>query len=369
MKKITLFLCILFGFSNVFSQTFTEGGVTLTDDTELEGSVFVDYSTNKVLLKDGIKTTSYNFNQLESISLRDRTLVKTDLDGIIYFATPLEKGNASLFQVNEKQYVVETAAGEYRTLDLDSQNKVLPGILSLIFSDCEDVREQLNATQNFNESTLRKNIIAYNNCIYTPYAPTLKEINSAADYNTDQVSFYGGVGSGIRSISFFDRDDKETVLSGQLQIGVIGTPSFLGDLQGNLFFSLEGIAAFAGENAFSNVDGDVKFKLNSFRVLLGLEYQFNKEGYFKPFLGLAVGPSGDYYEGSVGDNGFDISGGSAIVAPKVGIRYLLKNGDHLGLAITLITDYENDLTFPIEDDIIPLIVNVQTLTVGFNYYF
>lgn len=368
-KTITLLVLTLIMATTAMGQNYTNGSITLKNNSLIEGRVAIDYASQTVMVKKDYKVTSYSFEQIVSTTLNNRRFNKIQIADIPYFAAPLEDGNASLYQINESQYLVTIKAGESRVIDLVNDRARIPGILAVLFSDCNSIRRSLNNVDEYNEPALLLNVQAYNICDYDIYAPTPKEIDAAASYNTDLANFYLGAGTGLSNISFFDRDDSETVVSAQLQLGVIATPSFLGTLQGNLYFSLEGNAAFANDANFSNVDNDVNFKVSSYRLLFGIEYQFNKEGKFKPFIGASVGPSGDYYEGAVDGNSFDISGGNPIFVPRIGARYLLKNGAHLGATLSYITGYQNDLTFPTEDEIIPLIVDVDTFTFGVSYYF
>lgn len=369
MKNLFTLCFIILMTTSGFGQTYSSGSITFLDNTSIEGSIRLDYTTQQVFFKENFVEKPYNFSRIQGVTLNKRKLDKLVLNEITYFASPMISGRASLYQIDNSQYLVVKEDGIFRTINTQTEQNTTPGILAVLFNDCNSIRSSLNNVDEYNGSNLRKTVENYNNCDYQPYAPTIREVNNAATFNTDLANFYLGVGGGLSSIRFFDSDDGESIASVQGQLGVIATPSFFGSLQGNLYFSLEANAAFAGNNIFSNVERDVNFKLSSYRLLLGLEYVFQKESTFKPFLGIAVGPTGDYYEGSVDGNDFDISGGNPIVVPKAGLRYQLPNEDHLGLVVSYIASYENDLTFPTENEIIPLVVDVQTITVGINYYF
>lgn len=370
MKKIVTFLVLaVLTSSSLLSQNYANGSITLNTATQVEGRIAIDYPSQTVTVRKDYKETVYRFDQVTSVSINNRTLDKTSISDTSYFAALVENGNASLYQINKNQYLVTTKAGQASIIDLKNDSTHIPGILALVFSDCNSIRRSLNNVDEYNESALVRNVQAYNSCDYETYAPTSKEIETAASYNTDIASFYVGAGAGLSTISFFDGEDSQAITSAQAQLGVITTSSFLGDLQGNLYFSLEGNAAISGDTNFSNVSNAVNFEVSTFRLLFGVEYQFNKDGQFKPFIGLSGGVTADYYKGSVDGNSFKISGGNPIFVPRIGARYKLKNGNHLGGTLSYITGYENDLTFPTQDEIIPLIVNVEAFTFGLSYFF
>lgn len=370
MKNLLL-LCAAFFLISIQSvaQTYAKGTVTLMNNTTIDGNIRLDYSQQKVFIKNNPSERGYDLSSVERITLNKRDLEKRLVEDQTYFTYTLVNGRASLYQIGDDQYLIAREDGLSRTLNTKEQQNTIPGILAVLFNDCNSIRATLNNVDEYNASNLQKVTETYNNCSYEAFAPTEKEVRTAARFNTDVASFYLGIGGGLSDIRFFDSDNGESIGSFQGQLGVIATPSFLGSQQGNIFFSLEAQAAFASDNEFSNVSRDINFRLNTYRVLLGLEYLFNKEGTFKPYLGIAAGVTSDSYKGSVDNNDFDISGGNPIVIPKIGFRYLLNNSDHLGLTLSYITGYENDLTFPTQQEIIPLAVDVQTITLGINYYF
>ena len=368
-KSITLILLLLLNVTILTAQNFSKGSITLTNGSKLEGRIAIDNAKKAIVLKENYTSKTYGFNQIASATLNNRNLIKLTINESDYFGAAIVNGTAALYQISEDQYLVVTNDETSKIINLTDDRSKITGVLTVLFSDCNDMRTSLNKVDVYNESSLKRNVEAYNNCDYSAYAPTQKEIEAAATYNTDIASFYIGVGAGSSSITFFDRNDGESIISAQLQAGVIATPSFLGKLQSNLFFTLEGNAAFSGDSDFSNAPNTINFNVNTFRLLIGLEYQFNKEGQFKPYIGASVGAVANYYDGSIDGNDFDISGGNPIFVPRIGARYKLKNGSHLGATLSYITGYENDLTFPTETEIIPLEIRVETFTFGLNYFF
>lgn len=370
MKNVLLLAVTLFIIStSTYAQSYSKGTITLFDNTIVEGNIRLDYALQQVFIKDKPAERSYDLASVTNITLNKRDLEKRTINDQTYFTQTIVDGRASLYEIGDDQYLITRDNGLSRTINTKTQQNTISGILAVLFSDCNTIRSTLNNVDEYNASRLEKVTEIYNDCSYEPFAPTEREVRNAARFNTDVASFYVGIGGGLSDIRFFNSEDGESIGSVQAQLGVIATPSFLGSQKGNIFFSLEAQAAFAGNNAFSNVATDVNFNLNTYRFLLGLEYLFNKKGTFKPFIGIAAGVTADSYEGSVDGNDFDINGGNPIAVPKLGFRFLLKNNDHLGLTLSYITEYENDLTFPTQDEIIPLVVNVQTITISINYYF
>lgn len=370
MKKKTL----LFIFSMMFmataaiAQNYAKGSITTANET-IKGRVLIDYQTEKISLKKDLKVSTYTFNQVNTVTLGNTAFTKKEVDGTSYYVSNIISEKGSLYKVNTSQYLVTVENGKNAIIDINSDSNKTPGTLAVLFEDCNSIRDALNNEDNFNEGALRKIVTAYNSCSYGAFSPTEKEIKNANTHNTDQASFYAGIGGGLNSISFFDSNDSESLASGQLQIGVIASPSFFGRIQGNLFVTLEGSAGFSGDKDFGNNENDTSFSVNSYRASIGLEYLFNKTGKIKPFVGVSAGVTSDTFDGEVNGFSFDITGGNTIVIPKVGARLQLPNKKHVGVTLSYLSEYENNLSFPVNDTVIPLIVNNQNFTLSFNYYF
>lgn len=368
-KKILLFIfSMMFMATAAIAQNYAKGSITTTNET-IKGRVLIDYQTEKISLKKDLKVSTYTFNQVSEITLGNTALIKREVDGTSYYVSNIISGKGSLYKANTSQYLVTVENGKNAIIDISSDSNKTPGTLAVIFEDCNSIRDALNNEDNFNESALRKIVTAYNSCSYGAFSPTEKEIKNANTHNTDQASFYAGIGGGLNSISFFDSNDSESLASGQLQIGVIASPSFFGRIQGNLFVTLEGSAGFSGDKDFGNNEDTTSFSVNSYRASIGLEYLFNKTGKIKPFVGVSVGVTSDTFDGEVNGFSFDITGGNTIVIPKVGARLQLPNKKHVGVTLSYLSEYENNLSFPVNDTVIPLIVNNQNFTLSFNYYF
>ncbi|MFT5892874.1 MAG: hypothetical protein ACI9Y7_002989 [Dokdonia sp.] len=370
MKKNILLLTfsLILITSTAIAQNYTKGTLTTTGGST-KGRVLIDYENQKILLKKDLKVSTYSFDQVNSITLGNTSLTKKEFYGATYYVSNITSGKANLYKMNTSQYLVAVENGKNAIIDTNGSSSKIPGTLAVLFNDCNSIRALLNNEDNFNEAALRKIVNSYNSCAYSAYAPTEKEVKNAASYNTDQASFYAGFGAGLNNISFFDNNDTEALISTQIQAGVIASPSFFGSIQGNLFVSLEGSASFSGENDFENVTNATRFRVNSYRAFLGLEYLFNKTGKIKPFAGVSIGITSDSFKGDVDGFSFDITGGNTLFVPKVGARYQLPNQKHIGLTLSYLSEYENNLSFPVNDTVIPLVVNNENFTFSLSYYF
>lgn len=242
-------------------------------------------------------------------------------------------------------------------------------MLSVLFEDCNSIRESIQKTHSISETSLKSLVNEYNACVYGEYTPTEDEISKANNFNTDEYKFFVGAGVGIRNVSFFNLNSSENMSQFGFKLGVAATPSFLGNLKGNLYFNMEVSAHFGSEKDFSNSISPTSFTVNTYRLIFSTDYYFNKKGKLKPYFGVGIGMSGDYFEGNVAGNEFDINGGNPIWMPKAGIMYTLNNGKDISLTFDYIPEYDNDLSFPVGDEIIPLDVNSSYINIGLNYYF
>lgn len=350
------------------AQNYTKGTLTTTNGP-IKGRVLIDYENQKILLKKDLKLNTYSFDQVNSMTLGNTSLTKKEFDGTTYYVSNITSGKANLYKINASQYLVAVENGKSATITTNDSSSKIPGTLAVLFNDCNSIRALLNNEDNFNEAALRKIVDSYNSCEYGAYAPTEKEVKNATLHNTDQASFFAGFGAGLNNISFFDSNDTEALISTQIQAGVIASPSFFGSIQGNLFVSLEGSASFSGENNFENTLSPTRFRVNSYRAFLGLEYLFNKTGKIKPFAGVSIGITSDSFKGDVDGFSFDITGGNTLLVPKVGARYQLPNQKHIGFTLSYLSEYENNLSFPANDTVIPLVVNSENITFSLSYYF
>ncbi len=284
-------------------------------------------------------------------------------------AQSLVQGKASLEKLEKNKYTISKIDGVSKTINIGKDQNKIPGILAVLFEDCNSMRDGLFKMETFSEKTLVKAVNNYNACRYSDYTPTAKEIERANSFNNDVFKFYGGFGVGLKSVSFFESDEKENLNQFGFQLGVLGSPDFIGPLQGNLHFDFQASLNFGGETDFINSISPTNFSVNTYRLTLGMNYFFNKNGTIKPFLGVAIGVTGDYFKGNVNGLPFKISGGNPIWMPKAGVLYALGNGKDIGITVEYIPEYDNDLSFPNGEETIPLLVKSSHLNFGLNYYF
>lgn len=368
-KNILLFVFSLFlSITASTAQGYTNGTITTQNDTT-KGRILIDYENQTVSLKKDLKVTTYTFDQINSITLGNTSLTKKTFDGTVYYVSNIVSGKGNLYIINNSQYLIAVENGKHTVINTAQKSNKIPGRLAILFNDCNTIRATLNNEDNFNGSALSRIVDAYNSCDYSAYTPTEKEVKNATTHNTDQASFYAGIGTGLNNVSFFDNTNTESLLSAQIQAGVITSPSFFGSIQGNLFVSLEGSANFSGDNDFGNIASPTNFRVNSYRAFLGLEYMINKTGKIKPFAGVSIGITSDSFKGEIDGFSFDITGGNTLLVPKIGARLQLPNQKHIGVTFSYLSDYENNLSFPTNDTVIPLIVNNENFTLSFNYYF
>lgn len=368
-KNILLFVfSLLLSITTSIAQNYTTGTIT-TENGTTKGRVLIDYESQTLSLKKDLKVTTYTFDQVNSITLGNTSLTKKTFDGTVYYVSNIVSGKGNLYKINNSQYLVAVENGQNTVIHTAQKSNKIPGRLAVVFNDCNTIRAALNNEDRFNEPALRRIVNSYNTCDYSAYAPTEKEVKDATTYNTDQASFYAGIGTGLNTISFFDNTSTESLLSAQIQAGVITSPSFFGSIQGNLFVSLEGSANFSGDTNFGNITSPTNFRVNSYRAFLGLEYMINKTGKIKPFAGVSIGITSDSFKGEIDGFSFDITGGNTLLVPRVGARLQLPNQKHIGVIFSYLTDYENNLSFPTNDTVIPLVVNNENFTLSFNYYF
>jgi hypothetical protein len=371
MKKTILAIVLLVTSAHLLAQNLTSGSITTLDNSEIKGKVAIDYTKQIVHFKKDYNQKIYSFSKINTVTIGDDVLNKQRIGKQIYFTKELAglASKATLYQIQKKGYLISKGDGTVQSVSLDSNKNRIPGTLAVLFNDCNSIRETLNRQTINSESKLVGIFNQYLACDSTNYAPTSTEIDQANNYTPDKASFYVGTGLGLNNVSFFENNDSESVISGQLAIGIIASPNFFGSIQGNLFFSLEGQAAFSSDTDFSNTADPVNFKTNTYRLLFGMEYYFNKTGKIQPLIGISAGITSDSFNGSYDGLDFDITGGNGIFVPKIGAKFTLGNQKHLGVILSYISEYSNDLRFPTEDRIILLDVDSQYLTLGVNYHF
>lgn len=285
-------------------------------------------------------------------------------------AQELVAGQATLTKIQNGLYEIKKEDGTIKTIDIrPNAEEHLKGTLSVLFNDCEKTRQAVFKLREITESNLVQTVIEYNNCDLTPFEPTEKEVKQAANFKGDQYKLFASVGASINRISYFNLGDYENITQGQFSFGLAATPGFVGSLQGNLYFTIEVSAAFSGNKDFNNSPFKTNFKKDTYRGSLGSEFHFNKNGTIQPLIGVAVGLARDHYNGHYGDYKIKQTQGSAFWVPKAGVLISLDEKKSLGVIVSYIPEYENDLSFISNGEVIPLIVNTHFINAGVYFYF
>lgn len=285
-------------------------------------------------------------------------------------AQELVSGKATLTKLNDGVYEIKKEDGTFKKIDIrPNVEEHLQGTLSVLFKDCEKIRQEVFNLTNVSETNLIQTVENYNNCDYTPFEPTQKEAKHAANFQGDKYRLFANIGVVVNRIGYFNSGENESLTQGQLGFGLAATPGFTGTLQGNLYFTLELNAAFSGDKDFSNAPFATNLKRNSYRASLGTEFHFNKNGSFQPLIGVGVGLVQDHYNGNYNNYRIKQTQGSAFWIPKAGILFSLEDKKSLGIIVSYIPEYENDLSFINEEEVIPLIINTHSINAGLYFYF
>ncbi|MFT4802225.1 MAG: hypothetical protein ACI93N_002002 [Flavobacteriaceae bacterium] len=357
----------LFTINSAIAQNYLSGTITTNNEQTVEGRISINNDSKKALFKKSGNSEIYNFTTIKNVTLGGANYTKITFDNEEYLATTLVSGKASLYELRDDDFlIVNESNGQKFNLKNDKQQ--IPGILSLLFNDCNPVRDGINKTEEFSRKTLISLTNSYNNCEYGTYVPTETEINKANTYNTDTFRFYTAFLGSFNNTDVNDNGSNSSTGFG-LGLGLAASPSFMGKLQGNIYIDFDLSMIFSGDNDFNNGLIPLNYKVNSFRLSLGLEYVFNKEGVLSPFLGIGYGYTSDYYNGSIGAIDFKDHDQNSYFLPKAGVLYKLKNENHLGLTVSYISEYENKLSFIYNEVYNPLVIKNSFVTIGLNYYF
>lgn len=285
-------------------------------------------------------------------------------------AQELVTGQATLTKLQNGVYEIKKEDGTVKKIDIrPNVEEHIQGTLSVLFNDCEKLRLSVFDMKLITQSDLVKTVKDYNNCDYTPFEPTEKEARMAENFQGDQFKLFASIGASLNRISYFNLDDYENLTQAQIGFGLAATPGFVGNLQGNLYFTFEVNAAFSGDKDFNNSPFPTNFKKNSYKGSLGAEYHFNKNGSFQPLIGVGVGLVRDHYNGHYNNYRIKQTEGSAFWIPKIGVLFSLDEKKSLGLIVSYIPEYENDLSFISDGEEIPLIIDTHYINAGLYFYF
>ncbi len=356
--------------TSVNAQFYKSGTITDNNNQTIEGRVAIDNSEKKILLKKEGNIQTYNFNGLINVTINGRLYSKINFENNPFLAHQLKSGKASLYELSNSDYLILMENGSGKQINLKENKAQIPGILALLFNDCNVIRDIIYKTNEINERILKGIVSDYNSCEYSDYNPTENEMKNTNTYNTDAIRFYGGFQTGFNNTTVNDFSSNNTTGFG-LGLGIAASPGFTGSLQRNLYFDFDFSMMFTGDNDFNNGSIPLNYKVNTYRFSIGLEYLFNKNGVVQPFLGIGYGYTSDYYKGNMGTISFKDHDQNYFFIPKVGLLYQLNNGKHLGLILSYITEYDNDLSFHFGDELTyyPFVIDASAINLGLNYYF
>jgi len=367
MKQINLLiLALILTTSTINAQFFQPGNITDNNNNTTEGRVLIDNSEKKVFIKIDRKTQSYSFINILTVTSNNRLYSKIEFENDNVLGYQLVSGKASLYHLSQEDYLIKKETGEGRIFNLETDKAQIPGILGLLFNDCNEIRDAIQISDAINERILIDIVSDYNNCNYSEYTPTENEMKNANAHNADVVRFYGGFQTNFTSTSVNGFSSVNTTGYG-IGFGLSASPTFTGKMQGNLYFDFDVSLIFTGDNVYNNGLTPLNYKVNSYRFSLGVEYIFNKKGTLQPFLGIGYGYSSDLYEGRKGAITFKTNNQSYFYLPKVGVLYKLNNDNHIGLTVGYL-EYTNNLGYG-NPDPIQLYIESSFISVGLNYHF
>ena len=350
------------------AQNYQSGLITTTKNISIKGKVLIDNDLKKVYLKNNGNQKDYNFKEIKSIFINKKLYSKINFNNEDYFTNLLVSGKTSLYQINKYIFLLINVTNQQK-LNVIQDRQQIRGFLSLIFKDCNSIRDEINRTEEFSKKTLTELTILYNKCDYEAYKPTEKELSQAKTFNSDFFRFYGSLLVNINNNQINNNATNNTNGFG-VGIGLASSPSFMRNLKGNLFIDFDLSVIWSGADEFEN-EIPLNLKQNSFRLSLGIKYIFNKEGVVLPFLGIGYGYSSDYYSGTIGSIDFKDHKQNFFFTPKVGVLYKFKNKKLLGITINYLTGFKNDLSFRYGEELTyyPLVINQSSITLGLSYQF
>ena len=369
MNNTSFILIItLFCINLSIAQNYQSGVITTSKNTSVKGKISIDNDLKKVYVKYNGDQKNYQFKEVKSIFINKKLYSKVNFNNEEYFTKIVVTGKASLYQINTYNFLLINATNQQK-LNIIQDRQQIRGFLSLIFKDCNHVRDAINRTEEFSKKTLTELTILYNKCDYGAYNPTEKELSQANRFNTDFFRFYGSLLGSINNNQINNNASNNNSGFG-IGIGLASSPSFMGNLKENIFFNFDIAILFTGNSEFEN-EFLLNFKQNSFRLSLGIEYVFNKKGIVLPFLGIGYGYSSDYYNGTIETINFKDHKQNFFFIPKVGVLYKLKYKKLLGITINYLTGFKNDLSFRYGEELTyyPLVINQSSISLGLSYQF
>ena len=363
----TLIALSIFTINSAVAQNYHSGTITTINEQTVEGRVSIDNDSKKVLLKKSGDTGIYNFSTIKNVTIGGVNYTNVTFNNEDYLANTLVSGKASLYHLTDDNFLIINESNGQK-FNLVNNKQQIPGILSLLFNDCNPVRDEINKIEEFSGNTLIDLTNSYNKCEYGTYVPTETEIDKANTNNTDTFRFYAAILGSFNNTNVNNYGSNNSNGFG-LGLGLAASPSFMGKLQGNIYIDFDLSMIISGDSDFKNGTTPLNYKVNSYRLSFGLEYVFNKKGMLSPFLGIGYGYTFDHYNGSIGTIDFKDRDQNYFFSPKAGVLYKLKNEKHLGLTVSYISEYENNLSFIYDEVYNPFVIKNSFVSIGLSYYF
>ena len=127
----------------------------LQDGSIKEGKVQVDYATQTINLKTDQGDSSYPFDQVIGVRQGKDNYLKMAFEEQVRYGALLVKGKASLYEITSSEFALMMEDGRNKLLDTKNGQSQIPGILSVFYADCNEMRDLLKYEGNFDRRNLR----------------------------------------------------------------------------------------------------------------------------------------------------------------------------------------------------------------------
>lgn len=364
MKLIVSLALVLFLSNISYCQTFKRATITYKDQSTEKESIYIDYNKS-LIYKVSLTRKPLFFSDVDKLEIDGKAFTKITINGTKYFAHQITKGSSTLYDITSGRYLIDSNVSESKLIDFKIDRSKISGKLSVLFNDCNEVRDFLFSKKFFSEKDLVAAVSKYNSCNYEEYIPTELQVKKANISRNDKVAFYAGVGMGVNSIAFEKGGEKEGLLSTYLQVGVQGFPGSSPDKENN--FSINAVIQYwlSPQNDFQNTFITRDIKINSLRLMIGSEYAFIKKSSLKPFIGFNLGISSDTYTGNLGLADININKGHFLYGIKTGLNYYLESSK-----MALVFNYLPETRSNVRPRTSPsLIVYNSIYSLSLNYHF
>ncbi|MBE15071.1 MAG: hypothetical protein CL867_02390 [Cytophagaceae bacterium] len=372
MIKRYIVIFVLFISMTTVAQRYTSATLFQKDGTTVTNRVFVNYDKEIFEFKKG----SLRFDQVEKFQIKDRVYERMSLNQQGFFAHELQSGNASLFDLSGNRYLVRSKRGVLKIIELEKDHSKNIGVLSLLLSNCNELRDYLWQLEEIKEENLIAAVEQYNSCNYENFIATPGEIKRIKANKSEDLSVYLGLGYGFNAIRFDDDDESENMPSVQFQAGILGFPNTSIDGNNKLAISLELVASFGSKTDFQNTFLKRDIKINSFRILAGTDYYILRNKKVNPFIGINGGLAIDTYKGIITRAILDEPVApledlketrvNAIYGFKVGTTFALPSENELSFSINYFPEREKVVQEGLNRD---LSVFNSFITLNVNYFF